>query len=253
MDNGFFTDMHDIYVTLDKADYKNIDSAEYTRLKGALDIATEKMSNAADIYVLLAQIVNDLYTIILSENNTVGDSTEVMTSKDIIKKSRAVFEEEEDLDEIAALFEAFEGKQEHILETITAADFATQYATGNLKDELTKLAIDEMYADLEVIQKLQSGSDFVDITPKEYFDEIPDDSYADMTAERFIKELDELFASKEVSVRRAVMAAVLSMLPVFFNNTEEIQDYINSSLIQCSDEAEKKAVVEVIKMIVNGQ
>lgn len=39
------------------------------------------MSNAADIYVLLAQIVNDLYTIILSENNTVGDSTEVMTSK----------------------------------------------------------------------------------------------------------------------------------------------------------------------------
>lgn len=253
MDNGFFTDMHDIYVTLEKADYKNIDSAEYTRLKCALDIATEKMSNAADIYVLLAQIVNDLYTIILSENNTVGDSTEVMTSKDIIKKSRAVFEEEEDLDEIAALFEVFEGKQEHILETITAADFATQYATGNLKDELTKLAIDEMYADLEVIQKLQSGSDFVDITPKEYFDEIPDDSYADMTAERFIKELDELFASKEVSVRRAVMAAVLSMLPVFFNNTEEIQDYINSSLIQCSDEAEKKAVVEVIKMIVNSQ
>ena len=49
------------------------------------------------------------------------------------------------------------------------------------------------------------------------------------------------------------MATVLSMLPVFFNNTEEIQDYINSSLIQCSDEAEKKAVVEVIKMIVNGQ
>ncbi len=46
-----------------------------------------------------------------------------------------------------------------------------------------------MYADLEVIQKLQSGSDFVDITPKEYFDEIPDDSYADMTAERFIKSL----------------------------------------------------------------
>ena len=55
------------------------------------------------------------------------------------------------------------------------------------------------------------------------------------------------------SVKRAVMAAVLSMLPVFFNNTEEIQDYINSSLIQCSDEAEKKAVVEVVRMIIAGQ
>ena len=157
------------------------------------------------------------------------------------------------LDEIAALFEAFEGKQEHILETITAADFATQYATGNLKDELTKLAIDEMYADLEVIQKLQSGSDFVDITPKEYFDEIPDDSYADMAAEKLITELDRLFTDCQQSVKRAVMAAVLSMLPVFFNNTEEIQDYINSSLIQCSDEAEKKAVVEVVRMIIAGQ
>lgn len=252
VDNGFFEDMHDIYVTLDKADYKNLDSAGYKRLKGALDIATAKMSDAADIYVLLAQIVNDLYTIILSDNNTIGDSKEVNTSKDIIKKSKAVFEDEQDLDEIAGLFEAFEGKQEHILETIMSADFATQYACGNLKEKLADMSILDMYEDLDVIQKLQSGSDFVDIAPKEYFDEIPDDSYADSVAERLINELDELFSSKEVCVRRAVMASVLSMLSVFFNNTEEIQDYINSSLIQCSDEAEKKAVVEVIRMIING-
>ena len=65
--------------------------------------------------------------------------------------------------------------------------------------------------------------------------------------------LDRLFTVSQQSVKRAVMAAVLSMLPVFFNNTEEIQDYINSSLIQCSDEAEKKAVVEVVRMIIAGQ
>lgn len=253
MDNSFFTDMHDIYVTLDKADYKNLDQAGYTRLKGALDIATEKMADAADIYVLLAQIVNELYTIILSDNNTIGDSNEVNASKDIIRKSKAVFEDEQDLDEIAVLFEAFEGKQERILEAIMSADFATQYAFGNLKEKLADMSMLDMYKDLDVIQKLQSGSDFVDIAPKEYFEEIPADSYADSVAERFIKELDELFASKEVCVRRAVMASVLSMLPVFFNNTEEIQDYINSSLIQCSDEAEKKAVVEVIRMLISGQ
>ena len=253
MDNGFFTDMHDIYVTLDKADYKNIDSAEYTRLKGALDIATEKMSNAADIYVLLAQIVNDLYTIILSDNNTIGDNTEVNVAKDIILKSKSLFEDEQELDEIAELFTAFEGKQERILETVMAADFATQYAAANLNDTLDELALSDMYSSLEAIGKLQSGSDFVDISPKEYFDEIPDDSYADMAAEKLITELDRLFTDCQQSVKRAVMAAVLSMLPVFFNNTEEIQDYINSSLIQCSDEAEKKAVVEVVRMIIAGQ
>ena len=250
VDNGFFTDMHDIYITLDKADYKNINQQEYTRLKGALDIATQKMSDAADVYVLLAQIVNDLYTIILSGNNTIGDNTEVVTARDIINKSRSVFEDNSDLDEIAAMFEAFEGKQEHILETIMSAEYATQYAIGNLSDMLKDIEVSDMYSDLDIIQKLQSGSDFVDITPQEYFDDIPDDSYADSVAQRLINELDELFTSKEVCVRRAIMASVLSMLPVFFNNTEEIQDYINTSLMQCSDETEKKAVVEVIRMII---
>ena len=252
-DSMFFKDMNDFYVTLKNADYKNLDSSEYTRLRGALDIATEKMNNAADIYVLLAQIINDLYTIILSDNNTIGDNTEVNVAKDIILKSKSLFEDEQELDEIAELFTAFEGKQERILETVMAADFATQYAAANLNDTLDELALSDMYSSLEAIGKLQSGSDFVDISPKEYFDEIPDDSYADMAAEKLITELDRLFTDCQQSVKRAVMAAVLSMLPVFFNNTEEIQDYINSSLIQCSDEAEKKAVVEVVRMIIAGQ
>lgn len=252
-DSMLFKDMNDFYVTLKNADYKNLDSSEYTRLRGALDIATEKMNNAADIYVLLAQIINDLYTIILSDNNTIGDNTEVNVAKDIILKSKSLFEDEQELDEIAELFTAFEGKQERILETVMAADFATQYAAANLNDTLDELALSDMYSSLEAIGKLQSGSDFVDISPKEYFDEIPDDSYADMAAEKLITELDRLFTDCQQSVKRAVMAAVLSMLPVFFNNTEEIQDYINSSLIQCSDEAEKKAVVEVVRMIIAGQ
>ena len=140
-DSMFFKDMNDFYVTLKNADYKNLDSSEYTRLRGALDIATEKMNNAADIYVLLAQIINDLYTIILSDNNTIGDNTEVKVAKDIILKSKSLFEDEQELDEIAELFTAFEGKQERILETVMAADFATQYAAANLNDTLDELAL----------------------------------------------------------------------------------------------------------------
>ena len=36
-------------------------------------------------------------------------------------------------------------------------------------------------------------------------------------------ELDDSFKNMNVMVKRAVMASVLSSLPVFFNNTEEIQ------------------------------
>ena len=45
------------------------------------------------------------------------------------------------------------------------------------------------------------------------------------------------------------MSSVMSQLPVFFNNTKEIQDYINISLEQCADKAERMAVIEVMKMI----
>ena len=61
----------------------------------------------------------------------------------------------------------------------------------------------------------------------------------------------ESFKNMDVMVKRAVMAAVLSSLPVFFNNTEEIQGYINNSLMQCNDEAEQKAVVELVKMMIS--
>ena len=53
-------------------------------------------------------------------------------------------------------------------------------------------------------------------------------------------------------VRRAVMSAVLSQLPVFFNNTDEICNYINLSLEQCNDKAERAAVIEIMKMIIQG-
>ena len=48
------------------------------------------------------------------------------------------------------------------------------------------------------------------------------------------------------------MATLLSKLPVFFNNTEEIQSYINVALMQCSDKAEQKATVEILKSIMEG-
>ena len=63
-DSMFFKDMNDFYVTLKNADYKNLDSSEYTRLRGALDIATEKMNNAADIYVLRSIVIPSINTLV---------------------------------------------------------------------------------------------------------------------------------------------------------------------------------------------
>ena len=186
-----FPDVYDIYNTLAGADYRNIDKDEYARLKGALDIATEKMTDYADVYVLLTQVVNDALTIVLTRRNTL-DRIEELKNYELLSADNA----------------------------------------------------------LSKTLKLQSGSDFVKLE-SEVFAEIPDNSYADETAEKLIMELDDSFKNMNVMVKRAVMASVLSSLPVFFNNTEEIQAYINNSLMQCNDDAEQKAVVEIIKTMIS--
>lgn len=101
------------------------------------------------------------------------------------------------------------------------------------------------------VMKLQSGSDFVSLIKDPEKLNVPDNSYADETCENIIAQLKESFTDMPQIVRRAVMSAVLSVACIF-NNTDEICEYINLSLEQCNDAAEKMAVIEVMKMIMRG-
>ena len=245
-----FPDVYDIYKTLAAADYKNIDKDEFVRLKGALDIATEKMTDYADVYVLLAQVVNDALTVVLTRANTLDRIEEIQIAKNVIERTRQGYISGDRFEDISEEFSVFEGKQERILQVVSSGDYAVEYCLGNFTDELENQGLLSAYNSLSKTLKLQSGSDFVKLD-NPVFDDIPDDSYADNTAEKLIIELDESFKNMDVMVKRAVMATVLSSLPVFFNNTEEIQGYINNSLMQCNDEAEQKAVVELVKMMIS--
>ena len=50
-------------------------------------------------------------------------------------------------------------------------------------------------------------------------------------------------------VVRAIMARMLSNLPVCFNSLPEVEDYIESSLGSCTDPDEKMVSVELIREI----
>lgn len=252
-EDGFerFPDIKDIYDTLVAADYTNIDEDEYNRLRGALDIASQKMSEYADIFVIMTSVINDSLTVLFTQKASLENIEEVSYSRDLIKEMRAYFNNAGDYDAIVSKFEVFEGKQERILETVSAGDFAVEYALANYKDNLEQQGLLDVYISLSKVVKLQSGSEFVSIDG-EIFEEIPDNSYADNVANKLIKELDDSFKNMSNPIKRAVMATVLSSLPVFFNNVNEIQDYINNSLIQCTDVAERKAVVELIRMLIDN-
>ena len=135
---------------------------------------------------------------------------------------------------------------------LSKSDFAVETALENMPKELEEEGLQDCYAALADVMKLQSGSDFVSLIKDPEKLNVPDNSYADKTCENIIAQLKESFTDMPQIVRRAVMSAVLSQLPVFFNNTDEICEYINLSLEQCNDAAEKMAVIEVMKMIMRG-
>ena len=247
-----FPEAYDIYKTLANADYAKLDEAGYNRLKDILAIGAEKMTDCADMFVLLAQMVNDAYTIILTSGDALDNVEEIDNALSIIRDVKSAIDNgyAEVPDELLERFTAFEGKQERILMIVSKCDYAIDMALLSSKNELKDNGCLEKYINLSNVLKLQSGSDFVQLISDESNGQVPDDSYADKVVEELISAMDEQLSAQSQMVRRAVMASVISQLPVFFNNTEEIQQYINLSLEQCNDAAERMAVIEVMKMII---
>ena len=135
---SMFPEMYDIVNTLSSADYVNADETEYNRLKGALQIATEKMTSYADMFVLLAQMVNDAYTIILTTDFALDNVSEVENAVSIISDVKAAIDNgySDISDDVLQRFVEFEGKQERILMVISKSDYIIDEAVNNYKKEL---------------------------------------------------------------------------------------------------------------------
>jgi len=238
---------------LAKADYDNIDASQYNELYQSLTKDTQKINELADSFVLLTQIINDLYSAVLMRDYDVEPTTETALAVkiiDIINQSALLGTEVPK--DLAESFAAFEGVQERLLSVIEKNEYVLDEVFEMYEDKLKAFGERELFEALKNAAKLQSGSNFVKLRADSDYATVPDASYADAVCERLIFDLQAAFKAWSQPVRRAVMASVFSQLPVLFNNTEEIHSYINVSLMQCTDEAERIATIEILKSIMEG-
>ncbi len=98
---------------------------------------------------------------------------------------------------------------------------------------------------LDKIGKLLSSSVFVDFEKKPA-EGTADRDYIQQKSNRLIEELELKFGKNKQVVNRAIMANTLSVMPVFFNSTDEISQYILSSLEQCKDISEKNVSIQIL-------
>lgn len=243
-----FSDIHDIYTKLTTTDYSAIDKAGYEELVNLLSIATSELTGLSDMYVGIMEIINDAYIYILTIPHALVDMKEAESCRTILEN--VLGESEDDDTDINDCFISLEGHQEKVYERITSNDHIIDTVIDSLSEEAEKCGLLDMFDILKKCSRLSSGSNFVslDDTAKE---ESADDAAVTSYADKICNELLLVFKNNPVIINRAVMAIVLGSLPVFFDTVDDIQNYINNALMQCSDEAEQRACVTLIRMIMD--
>ena len=145
-----------------------------------------------------------------------------------------------------------EGRQEAFFE---------RYLKTELPQESEEWNRDPDYIRAVNVDRLLSGSSFAELkylssqeeSEKTEEGELVDRISLEKEAGAYFKELEEVFAGSSKQVVRAIMAKVLSDLPVYFGSMDEIQSYITGSLTSCLDEAEKETCKELLEELMDDE
>lgn len=261
---------------LEKLGYDGMSKEEYEKAGEKLRHISDKLRLLTDNYVSLQTIVNEMLALSLLHNGEEGILDEKIGY--ILKKECEMLSykkcmENPDFmkDEMDLLLEQFEGvegiqeenmEKQSLLESVL--DIVVHAGSDVIKgDKDDTEQIKEMLTKLLIVQRLLSSSQFADIDniplngeifPENALQErkVSDEELKEKTGE-LLNEFEEYFKGHERKINRAVMANVLSCLPVFFQSTEDVKEYIYSSLSQCRNESERKVSMELIQKLIDEE
>lgn len=238
-----YEELHSILEELRTADYKGMGAEQYRRLTDELKRAGHMLMDDTGELMLLMELVNDLYVLSVSRSYAMMEVSEEQTLKGILEAVLALFKAGKDETIPADVTESLtklEGKQE---------TYYGQWVENSLSmEELSGIGRqDGDGAKLYKVEILLSGSSFMSLdAPETDSGTAVDDVMLKLELDRFFVELAESFKGQPKVLVRAIMAKVLSSLPVFFNSLEEVQEYIKSSLESCTDYMEKAITMKLI-------
>ncbi len=234
-------------------DYRNMTAEGYDEASARLSLASQGLMDESGLYVMLQDIINDFCVLVIARPEAVIDVKEeefycalVTEVLEKFKKEDYTQVKEDFFDRLTRL----EGRQEAFYE---------HYLRIELPAESDELNNDPYYRKAVNVDRLLSGSSFAELIKgedraadeKTFETAVVDRAFLEEEAGMYLKDLESVFSGTSRPVVRAIMAKVLSDLPIYFNSIDEIQTYIRGSLECCLDEAEKETCKELLEELMN--
>ena len=247
---GFETEYPVLYETLtsyEQLDYMNLTKDEWKEAVDRLQDTASYIEDVVSDYLMLEEIINNLYAIMTASVYVTKDSPEIGYATKVLECVLEAMANETAIDEMAEdCFFALEGAPEAITENLMKCEGLLFDLWSGNQEMLEQLKLSEIYADLNRISKLLCNSIFIDLKPDELQPEIADSLYIKQIEDELVEEFARSFATQNKLINRARMAMVLGNVPVFFNSQQEISDYLNYALEHCNNNSELKAVMSII-------
>lgn len=226
-------------------DYRSLTEEQYVAAKVKLEEITEFISTVSEAYFSLTELVNGLFTIMLTESYVMPEDTEA------VKGCREIYglllSEKDYTDlELAEAFESFEGKPEEIEEFLFREEgyFDELPVDEKLLEAMLQKAL---YVRVSYARRLHTTSIFVELDQKAESKMTYDDTLA-----AFCDRVSSALESGQRATNRAVMARVIQNLPLPFAKKSDIQKYILAALENCHDMSEKTAALQAIRELAEG-
>ena len=213
---------------------------EYAERKEALAEGTNYIRNATECLSDIQAVANALMTVLLTKQYfTLSAERASARPQEMTKEllSGAPVEAE-------VLFAGVETEMEAVSEEIMGLEAALLYVKENLEKQVNELMLSVVYRRLLTVQRLNSSSAYASLEEET---QVEEEGYLQKVKDAFLIDIKNALENGSRVQNRAVMAAVLRELPVFFNNHTEVMNYVRNALDGCRDEKEKKISVDLLR------
>jgi len=217
-----------------------------------LNSTIARCSELTDDGILVMEVVNDLYAVLLNWDSINKEDAELevemitFTNESFANEDRSL--EEFDV-KMAEIFTKLEGKLEAVYEDLMSYEGTLFDVQSRFVKEASEYGYKDKYDDLYKCSILKQGSLFADLNDLEDTG-LTETADLDKLKETLKSEFDRIFNEVDRSVRRGIMAQVIGSIPVYFENRTEVMDYIRSSLASCNSREELVGTINAVTEII---